>query len=110
MTDEHEVKEKQKELEQARQEFYRAKYRGLSINRIPANTREAFISYAYRYHDGDYGQALQYVFDVAMRFVPHIEQLEHYCHDLERRLSTLEGNDAPKKRTIRSISGKHLEA
>lgn len=105
------VEQKRKDLEKARKELHRDKYKGLSINRIPAETREEFMSYAHRYHDGDYGQALQYVFDVAMKFVPQVEQLQHYIAELETRISSLEGKGEDReKRKIRTIGGNTLEA
>jgi len=65
--------------------------KGLSINRMPGKTHDAFIELAKEEFCGDYGMCLKFLIDLHNGLISSgVEHLEAALNDLNSRLSVVE--------------------
>jgi len=82
---------------------------GLSMSRVPRDTKEAFIAIADIEFCSDYGMLLKTLLDSYIKG-GQLEILSNKLLDHENRLNRLEGTQEPKKKiTITTLSGKKIE-
>lgn len=106
------TEDKAGKVEEVREQMKRDKSKSLHINRVPEKTLNEFRDLAHDEFEGDYGMTLKWLFDLAMRFSPRVEQLESVIINHEKRLDFIENGgdteegDAPE--TISTVGGNEL--